>query len=299
MIPSAVTIGNFDGVHIGHQRIFRRVVEIARSNGWTPTVLTFDPHPARVVAPAKAPLLLSDLDHRRVWMMSEGIAQVCVLPFDETFSQLTPEAFVRTILVDTLDARAVLVGDNFRFGNRQAGDTSLLRQMGERFGFTVEIVDAICYRHHPVSSTEVRKLIQEGNVSLAARMLSRAYALEGLVVSGRGVGSKQTVPTLNLATNGEVIPANGVYVTRTWDLESARIWQSVTNVGYRPTFDDSTALSIETFLLEPLTGETPRRIRVEFLHRLRPEQKFASAEALKAQILSDAGRAVQFFRLLA
>ena len=298
-MPSTVTIGNFDGVHIGHRRIFRRVVEIARANGWTPAVLTFDPHPAKIVAPARAPQLLSSLEHRRQWMLAEGIEQVLVLPFDESFSKLTPEQFVQTILIDKLDARAVLVGDNFRFGNRQAGDTSMLRRIGEQTGFTVEIVDAVNYRHHPVSSTEVRKLIMDGNVSLASRLLSRPYSLEGIVVSGRGVGSKQTVLTLNLATESEVMPANGVYVTRTIDLDSQRSWQSVTNIGYRPTFEDNAALSIETFLLEPLDGETPKRIRVEMLHRLRAEQKFESPEALKQQILHDADRAKQFFRLLA
>jgi len=297
-MPSAVTIGNFDGVHIGHQRIFHRVVEIARANGWTPVVLTFDPHPAKVVAPARAPLLLSSVEHRREWMLATGIEQVFILPFDDTFSKLTPEEFVQTILVGQLDARAVLVGDNFRFGNRQAGDTTLLTELGEKAGFTVEIVRAVSYRHHPVSSTEVRKLILEGNVSLASRLLSRFYCLEGEIVAGRGVGSKQTVPTLNLKTEGEVIPANGVYVTRTYDLDSARSWQSVTNIGYRPTFDDSTARTIETFLLEPLTGEPPKHIRLEMLHRLRAEQKFESPEALKKQILVDAERAQQFFRIL-
>ena len=298
-MPSAVTIGNFDGVHIGHQRILHRVVEIARANGWTPTVLTFDPHPAKIVAPARAPQLLSSVEHRRRWMIAEGIEQVFVLPFDVVFSKLTPEQFVKTILIETLDARAILVGDNFRFGNRQAGDTTMLRKIGLQAGFSVEIVDAVSYRHHPVSSTEVRKLIMEGNVSLAARMLTRPYFLEGNVVSGRGVGSKQTVPTLNLSTEGEVIPANGVYVTRTFDPESKRSWQSVTNIGYRPTFNDSTALSIETFLLQPIDGETPKRIRVELLHRMRAEQKFESPEALKKQILHDAERAIQFFRLIA
>ena len=298
-MPSSITIGNFDGVHIGHQRIFHRVAEIARANHWTPTVLTFDPHPAMVVAPARVPLMLSDLDHRRQWMIEEGIEKVYVLPFDVEFSKLTPEQFVRTILVGKLDARAVLVGDNFRFGNRQAGDTGLLRRLGVDLGFTVEIVDAVTYRGHPVSSTEVRRLIGDGNVSLASRLLSRPYSLEGDVIPGRGVGSKQTVPTLNLATEAEVIPANGVYVTRTIDIGDKRIWKSVTNVGYRPTFDDGTNLSIETFLLEPLEGETPKRIRVEFLHRLRAEQKFESPEALKKQIMHDADRARQFFRLLA
>lgn len=297
-MPSSVTIGNFDGVHIGHQRIFHRVGEIARANHWTPVVLTFDPHPAKIVAPLRAPLLLSSLEDRRRWMMAEGIEQILVLPFNDEFSKLTPEQFVQTILINKLDARAVLVGDNFRFGNRQAGDTGMLKRLGEKHGFIVEIIDAVYYRHHPVSSTEVRRLIMDGNVSLAARLLTRPYSLDGVVVSGRGVGSRSTVPTLNLLTTGEVIPGNGVYVTRTHDSDAERTWRSVTNIGYRPTFDDNKQMSIETFLLDPLETETPKRIRIELLHKLREERKFESPEALKKQILHDAERARQFFRLL-
>jgi riboflavin kinase/FMN adenylyltransferase len=191
----------------------------------------------------------------------------------------------------------VLVGDNFRFGHLHAGDTRLLERLGTEHGFCVEVIPAVRMRGRVVSSSEVRRLIGEGNVALAGRMLGRCHAVAGPVVRGHGIGSKQTVPTLNLAPAAEVLPANGVYITRTTDTEGGRSWPSVTNVGYRPTFGGD-ALAIETFLLEPLEGAGPRAIRVEFLKRLREEVKFDSPAELKAQILRDVGRANAYFRRL-
>lgn len=296
--PHALTIGNFDGVHEGHRRIFRRVAEIARKQGWIPAVLTFDPHPTRIVAPDRAPRLLSLPEERPQWMSEEGIEQVFILPFNSEFSQLEPEAFVRRILIEGLDARAVLVGDNFRFGYRASGDIATLERLSARYGYLVEIMHAVTLRRRVVSSSEIRRLIDAGQVSLAWRFLDRPYALEGEVVRGQGIGSKQTVPTLNLATSAEIIPRRGVYVTRTREAGGGeRQWESVTNVGYRPTFGGQD-LSIETFLLSPLEPPTPERIRVEFLHRLRDERKFDTPEQLKTQILTDARRTLKFFRLL-
>jgi riboflavin kinase / FMN adenylyltransferase len=295
--PSALTIGNFDGVHFGHRRILRRLNELARQHGWKPSVLTFDPHPTRVVAPDRAPLLMTSPDRRAELMEEEGVAQVLILPFTRDLAQLSPEEFVSGILVGRLGARAVLVGDNFRFGHRHAGDVRLLTELGKRYGFETEVVPAVCWRGRAVSSSGIRELILAGRVSLAARMLQHAYALEGEIVEGRGVGSKQTVPTLNLATATELIPARGVYVTRTCDLAGpARHWDSITNVGYRPTFGASDQLSIETFLLDPFDGNTPARIRVEFLWRIRDERRFDGPEALRAQILKDVRVAQSYFR---
>lgn len=294
--PSALTIGNFDGVHFGHRRILRRVQAIAAGRGWKPSVLTFDPHPTRVVAPDRAPHLMTSPERRCELMAEEGIEQVMILPFTHELAQLSPEEFVCRLLVERLGARAVLVGDNFRFGHRHAGNIRLLAELGRRFGFETEIVPAITCRGRVVSSSGIRELILAGRVSLAARLLQHPYSVEGDVVSGRGVGSKQTVPTLNLATAAELIPARGVYVTRTRDLDSARRWNSITNIGYRPTFGRSDELSIETFLLEPLEGETPARIGVEFLWRVRDERRFDSPDALKAQILKDVGVAHRYFR---
>jgi riboflavin kinase/FMN adenylyltransferase len=294
--PSAVTIGNFDGVHFGHRRILRRVKEIAAEHGWKPSVLTFDPHPTRVVAPNRTPPLLTSPERRAALMREEGIAQVLILPFTRELAMLTPEEFVERLLVKALGARAVLVGDNFHFGHRQAGNVAVLAELGRKFGFETEIVKAVAWRGRVVSSSGIRELIRAGKVDLAARLLQHAYGVEGEVVSGRGVGSKQTVPTLNLATRAEVIPANGVYITRTRDLADGREWNSVTNVGYRPTFGTSDQLTIETFLLDSLAGEAPKRLRVEFLRRIREERKFESPEALREQILKDVRTANAYFR---
>lgn len=295
--PCALTIGNFDGVHVGHRHLFAEVAQTAREHGWKAAVMTFDPHPTRVVAPAKAPKLLSSPAERIALMQHAGIEQVLVLPFDEEFRQLSPEDFARQILRDRLQARAVFVGDNFRFGHKQAGDTALLAELGRTLGFTVQIVSGVEFRHHPVSSSIVRSLIGQGEVALAGRMLDRPYAVCGQVVSGEGIGRQQTVPTLNLQTSAEVLPGDGVYVTRTRDAESQRTWNSITNIGFRPTFDGQ-ARTIETFLLEPLTGDPPRNIEVQFLRWIRGERKFPDSASLKTQILHDVARAQAYHRRL-
>jgi riboflavin kinase/FMN adenylyltransferase len=296
--PSALTIGNFDGVHAGHRRILRRVKEVAVERGLKASVLTFNPHPSKVVAPARAPRLMSSAEQRCALMREEGIDKVLIMPFDRQVAHLTPEQFVEQVLVQKLGVREVVLGHDFCFGYKQSGNVRVLEELGRKYGFTTEEVKAVTVRGRLVSSTALRQLIEAGRVAQAARLLERPYALEGEVVAGRGVGSKQTVPTLNLATDTEVLPASGVYVTRTHDLDGGRWWPSVTNVGYRPTFGDSRELSIETFLLEPLAGETPRRIRVEFLWRVRDERQFPDAQALKRQILRDAGVAQAYFRRL-
>lgn len=293
--PCALTIGNFDGVHAGHRKIFERVRETALANGWIPAVLTFDPHPARVLAPDRAPQLLSTLEERKSLMRAAGIEEIFVVPFDREFSLLAPREFFAEILVRRLNAKAVLVGDNFRFGHKQAGDTAALLALGREFGVIVEIVGGVRRRGRMVSSSEIRRLIREGNAALAARLMTRPYAVAGEVVRGQGVGSKQTVPTLNLSTAAEILPRNGVYLTCTRDLDGARQWRSITNIGNRPTFGGETQ-TIETFLLDPFDGGTPKRIRVEFLRRVRDERKFESPEALREQILRDAEFAKRWFR---
>jgi riboflavin kinase/FMN adenylyltransferase len=294
--PSALTIGNFDGVHVGHRALIERVVELGRSHAWKPGVLTFDPHPTKVVAPARAPRLLMPVDERLGLMREAGIEQALVLPFTPEVAKLSPEEFVSQILVHALKARAVVVGDNFRFGSRQAGDMAKLAVLGERHGFRVEGAGEIGLRGRVVSSTEVRKLLGAGNVAMANRLLAKPFALAGNVVAGQGIGHKRTVPTLNLATTAEVLPAQGVYVTRTCDLDdAARSWDSITNIGFRPTFQGS-ELTIETFLLSPFDGHDPKRIRVEFFRWVREERKFGSPEQLKSQIFRDVALAQKYFR---
>jgi riboflavin kinase/FMN adenylyltransferase len=205
--PSALTIGNFDGVHFGHRRILRRVWALAQEHGWKPSVLTFDPHPTRVVAPERSPKLLTSPEQRVELMAADGVEQVLILPFTRERANLSAEDFIRTIVVERLGARAVLVGHNFRFGCKQTGNVRLLQQLGQKLGFETVIVPAVGWRGRPVSSSGIRQLILEGNVGLAGRHLQHAYSIDGEVRSGHGVGAKQTVPTLNLATAAEIIPA--------------------------------------------------------------------------------------------
>jgi len=294
--PCALTIGNFDGVHVGHRLLMRRVTEIAREHGWKPSVMTFHPHPAKVVAPERAPRLLSTTSERVHYMAGEGIEQVLVLPFTPELSRLEPEQFIANILHERLDAKAVLVGDNFRFGIRHSGDVHTLRELGPKYGFFTEVVHAVELRGRIVSSSETRRLVDNGEVARAARLLGRPYAIEGEVVSGHGIGKKQTVPTLNLATAAESLPRTGVYITSTSDLDTDRRWDSVTNLGYRPTFGGDEGISIETYLLSAYDGVPPKRIRVAFLRRLRDERKFETPEALKKQIFEDVKRTNAWYR---
>ena len=295
--PSVVTIGNFDGVHAGHRELMKRAVEIAREHSsWQPSVLTFDPHPSTLVAPARAPKLLTSMDTRLEQMREVGIRQVFILPFTWDVARLTPETFVGQLLVAAMKARAIVIGDNFRFGHKQSGDTARLRELGELHGFRTEVVGAVTRRSLLVSSTEIRKLLGIGNVTKANRLLQRPYSLTGPVVSGHGIGRSKTVPTLNIQPPSEVLPAQGVYITCTTDAYApSRQWNSITNLGVRPTFEGH-ELAIETFLLTPFDGVDPKRIRIDFLRRVREERKFDSREELKSQIMRDVARAQAFFR---
>jgi len=267
---------------------------VALAHGWKAAAVTFDPHPTRLVAPERAPRLLTTPEQRCDLMRQEGIEQILILPFTPEIARLSPEEFVRQILAEKLNARAVLVGENFRFGHRAAGDFQVLRDLGRRYGFETEVVEPVHWRKHLVSSSEIRRAIAEGRVTLACRMLGRPYALEGRVVHGEGIGSKQTVPTLNLDTPAEVLPAHGVYITRTCFPGESRSHRSVTNIGMRPTFNGD-ALSIETHLLD-FRGEAPAtRIEVRFWKRLREEKKFSGAAELRAQIERDIASANRFF----
>jgi len=295
--PCAITIGNFDGVHAGHRQILRRVVALAREEGWKAAALTFDPHPSRLLTPAKAPRLLTTIEERARLILEQGIDEILILPFTPAVAGMDPEDFAREILADKLGARAVLVGANFRFGKRAAGDSATLQLLGERYSFETDVLPPVIWRKRMVSSSEIRRLIEAGEVSTACRMLCRPHRLDGTVVHGEGVGSKQTVPTLNLDTTAEVIPADGVYVTRTRELNGGREWPSITNIGNRPTFDGRHR-TIETYLLSGLEGATPSDISLEFLRHVREERKFESPEALKTQILRDVKRAQTYFRRL-
>ncbi len=298
--PTAVTIGNFDGVHVGHARLLQEVVRAAQAKGVEPAVLTFDPHPATIVTPGRVTRLLSTQAERCSLMARAGIEYVLIQPFTAAVAQWPPEQFAERVLAKSLHARVVVVGENFRFGHKQAGDTRILTELGQRYGFEVCVVPPVVLRGHTVSSSEIRRAVDAGQISLAGRLLGRPFVLAGEVVSGHGVGAKQTVPTLNLKTPAQVLPRGGVYITRTTqESDDTRHWQSITNVGHRPTFGGDDALTIETFLLDSFVPPAPERIRVEFLRRVRDERKFESPEALKQQIFRDVARAEKFFRRMA
>jgi riboflavin kinase/FMN adenylyltransferase len=294
---SVLAIGNFDGIHLGHQAILRATVERAQALNAVSTALTFDPSPRKVLRPESAPPRISTNAQRMEWFNALGLEAVVVLPFTLDLARLSPEEFVEQILVRDLHVKAVLVGEDFRFGHKQAGDVRLLAVLGARLGFEVVIVPPVVHRAEVVSSTIIRREVAEGDVAHAARLLGRPFALTGEVVSGTGTGGRFTFPTLNLAVDQELLPARGVYITRTRFEGETRSHRSVTNIGMRPTFN-GTALSVETHLLDVNVKTPPKRIEVRFWKRLREEKKFSSPEELRAQIARDIARANNFFSRL-
>ena len=298
---TVLTVGNFDGVHLGHQQILHDVVERTTaaaddSRGakkkLLPAVLTFYPHPARVLRPQQAPSLLETLPQRLADFAAMGIGAALVLKFDAELAQESAEDFVKKYLVDAMRARAVLVGGSFRFGHKQLGDVELLRELGRRWGFEVVIVTPVIDGGDVVSSTAIREAVRGGGMEDARRMLGRPFALVGEIRPGTGQGRKLVVPTLNLATEQETLPKTGVYVTET--VLSGGTYRSVTNVGMRPTFDGK-RLAIESHLFDFAEALTTGLMKVRFLQRLRDEQKFSGPEALREQVLKDIERAKKVF----
>jgi len=294
---SVLAIGNFDGIHLGHQAILRATVERAHALNAVSTALTFDPSPRKVLRPETAPPRLSTNAQRMEWFNALGLEAVVVLPFTLDLARLSPNEFVEQILVRDLHVKAVLVGENFRFGHKQAGDVKLFSELGSKHGFDVVIIPPVVYRGEVVSSTIIRREVAEGDVSHAARLLGRPFALTGEIVSGTGTGRKFTFPTLNLAVEQELLPARGVYVTRACLEGETRSHRSVTNIGFRPTFNGS-SLSVETHLLDAQLSTAPKRMEVRFWKRLREEKKFNGPEELRAQIAADIARANKFFSRL-
>jgi riboflavin kinase / FMN adenylyltransferase len=292
-VRTAVTIGNFDGVHLGHQRIFQAVNDWVGLKGnlhkkqeqLTPTVLTFYPHPAKVLRPADAPQLLCTLSQRLAEFESAGMHAALVLKFDEQLAKVSAEDFARTYLVDTLRARAVFVGANFRFGHKQSGDVKLLEEFGRRWDFDVHVVPPVIQDGIVVSSTAVRCAVREGRMEDALRLLGRRFALAGEIKTGTGQGHKLVVPTLNLATEQECLIAGKKY-------------RSATNIGVRPTFDGQ-RLAIESHLFDFSDTLTSGTMEVRFWKRLRDEKKFSGPEALRDQVLRDIGEAQAYFASLA
>ena len=294
---SILTIGNFDGIHLGHQAILKRAVELAAKTGAVATALTFEPSPLKVLRPESAPKRISTPEQRLEWFRAVDVESAVVLPFTVELSRLTPQQFVENILLRELAVRAVLVGENFRFGHKQAGDTNLLRELGSMHGFEVIALPPVSAHGEVVSSTVIRREIAVGNVTQAGRLLGRPYVLTGEIVRGTGTGRKFTFPTLNLKPDQELLPAAGVYITRTVLDGERKSRRSVTNIGVRPTFD-GTALTVETHLLDFVGDVAPARMELRFWKRLRSEKRFSGPEELRAQIARDIRSANRFFTLL-
>jgi riboflavin kinase/FMN adenylyltransferase len=283
--PSVVTIGNFDGVHRGHRALLRRTVDTAADNGWRSVALTFDPHPAAVLRPGTEPPRLQPLAARVAALTAAGIDQVVVLPFTRELSARSPEAFVTDVLTGPLDARRVVVGTNFRFGHRAAGDVVALVELGDEHGFSVEAVGVVELDGEALSSTAVRRHLETGDVGWVTRALARPYTVVGEVVHGDGRGRTIGVPTANVRPPADLhVPGDGVYAGHL-GVDGVR-HPCVTNVGVRPTFDGTTR-SVEAHVLDAEVELYGRTVEVSFEHRLRGERRFDGPDALVAQIHHD------------
>jgi riboflavin kinase / FMN adenylyltransferase len=289
---TAVTIGNFDGVHLGHQEILRKLRDRALLEDLMSAVLTFHPHPARLLRPSEAPALLETLEQRLAAIGALGIDVVFVARFDAALANLAPEEFVRQYLVETMRSQAVLIGGNFRFGHRQAGDARLLTELGREGDFEIEIVPPMTSGGTVVSSTAIRNALREGKVDEARHQLGRAFTLSGEIQTGTGQGRQLVVPTLNLATDQELLPKAGVYATEA--VVKGKTYRAATNIGVRPTFDGAHT-TIESHLLDFHETLNSGPLELRFGMRLREERKFASPAELREQVIRDIETARQYF----
>ena len=292
--PTVLTLGVFDGLHLGHQRIMQTVVKRAKTVSAQATAITFDPHPRAVLHPESAPPLLQTLDQRLANFEVLGIEQAIVIPFTQEFASNPAEDFLHDIVHDRLHAIEVYLGKGFAFGRGRGGNIELLRRMSEELGFFADEVPEVCVRGKRVSSSLIRALLSEGRVNLARRMLGRPYGVEGVIIRGNQRGRTIGFPTANLKPHNRVVPKNGVYATAT--LVDGTWRRSITNVGVRPTFDEGSDVSIESYIFGfegDLYGDV---LRVRFLHRIRDERKFSGINELKAQIQKDTDRALNYFR---
>jgi riboflavin kinase / FMN adenylyltransferase len=295
--PTIVSVGNFDGVHRAHRQVLAKIVQRARDLKAKAVAVSFEPHPVRILRPDFALKLIAPTPEKVRLLEASGLDAVLLLPFTRDLSLMTPQQFAGDILKRRLKAREVHEGFNFRFGHKAAGDVNLLAELGRQMGFDVQTYSEMRLRGEPVSSTQIRKLIREGRVSRARYLLSRPFSVLSQPGRGRGYGAKHTVPTINLIRYEELLPKDGVYVTRTRVAQDC--FDSVTNVGNRPTFG-ADSFAVETHLLNfhpiELTPET--EVEIHFMERLRDEIKFPSIDALRVQIALDVKRARRYFHLL-
>ena len=295
--PTIVSVGNFDGVHRAHQAVLRDIAQRALQQKAQSVAVTFDPHPVRILRPDSGLKLLTPTPEKLRLLAATGIDAVLLLTFGRDLSLLTPRQFAERILKKKLHAREIHEGFNFRFGHKAAGDVNNLADFGREMGFTVKIFDEMTLRGESVSSSQIRKLLTAGRVSRARHLLGRPFAILSTPGRGRGFGSKYTVPTINLSRYDELVPQDGVYITRT--RVGQECFDSVTNVGNRPTFG-ADSFAIETHLLNfhPIELSAETEVELHFLDRLRDEIKFPSVEALKEQIGRDVRKAQKYLRRL-
>jgi riboflavin kinase/FMN adenylyltransferase len=295
--PTIVSVGNFDGVHRAHRHVLDEISQRAKTANAKSVAVTFDPHPARILRPDDNLKLLTPLPEKLRLLEATGIDAVLLLPFSRDLSLMTPQQFAHEILKEALHAREVHEGYNFHFGHKAAGNIQTLRELGREMGFEVHDYPEMRLRGEPVSSSHIRKLLVEGRVSRARHLLARPFSILSTPGRGRGYGSKYTVPTINLARYEELVPKDGVYITRTriGSGKECECFDSVTNVGNRPTFGgDSFAIESHLLNFHPLELSADTEIELHFLDRLRDEIKFPSVEALKEQIGRDVGKAQKY-----
>ncbi len=288
-----LALGNFDGFHRGHAKIVEQVRRRSSELNATGVILTFEPHPPRIVRPDRAPPLLMTQTQKLACVASAGLSGAAVVRFTPEVSQWAPETFVETVLVEWLGVSEVWVGANFLFGRDRSGNFTLLRALGAKHGFRVKKIDPVRYKDFVVSSTRVRRLIQEGNVDDAGALLGHHYAVDGEVVPGAQRGREQGVPTANVRSDNELLPPDGVYAS-TVTVDGV-IHPAVTNVGVRPTFETNGQRVIESHLLDYEADLYGMRVEVAFVQHLRAEQAFPSAGALQRQIANDCAEARALF----
>jgi riboflavin kinase/FMN adenylyltransferase len=289
------TIGNFDGVHLGHRKILESVVARARAVGRPSFAITFEPHPMAILRPDHAPRRIQTLRQKEEAIEAIGVETLLVVPFTRDLSLMEPEDFVRTLLRDRLGASEILVGAHFAFGRGKRGDLALLSRLGAECGFTASAVEEVVVDGAPVSSTRIRRALERGAIVEANAMLGREYELDGIVARGDRLGHQIGVPTINLEPENELPPADGVYVTEVEIRSFGRRFPSVSNIGRRPTLYEDYATTIETFVLDFSADVYGERVRLFFLERLREERKFPSMMDLKAQIQNDVAATRDYF----
>jgi riboflavin kinase/FMN adenylyltransferase len=282
-----LTIGNFDGVHLGHRRILETVAKRAREVSLLSAAITFEPHPLAVLRPDHAPRRIQTLRQKEEAIEALGIETLLVIPFTRDFSLTEPEDFVREFLAERLSASELYLGQHFAFGRGKRGDLALLKRMGPECGFTASGVEEVFYAGEPISSTRIRNALERGEIAPANAMLGREYELDGIVSKGVKVGHKIGYPTINLAPENDFHPAEGVYVTRIAIPSFGRRFGGVTNIGRRPTLYEESEAVIETYVFDFAANVYGERVRLFFLERLRDERKFPSLEALTQQIARD------------